>query len=457
MKVSVTKENVVITETSRINQGEYRVNKCCFQLPDCFEGLTVTAAFDNIPVPLFGNECYIPSLKKGTSTLGVYAYKETEDGLQLMYSPKPTRFYVDDGSYSEDTGKEEAPEISLFEKYCEEISSLAIPKSNIINEFDIENDMPADHVFSANAIGGMANAFAMEIQNDRDEIVTLSEKYDEFSRQVDERVLNVETKEIVHESIKGNKTSKGTLLLSDVSPVKHNMEITLSGSNYSDINVTVRGKNLFGLEGRSVEPLSDSSNLTSRNFTGNGIYVGVTGNNYFNPAKVNYEYDSQNDKINVDCLTAWYGVGVDIPVKPGEVYTVSMESENANAKVVFGFYTSGGKYISILQGNNMKFTVPDNAGWMLCILASSQIANGVNFKNVQLEKGSVATEFCKYVHPRTLTADSSGNIAGVESIYPMTIIEADNSDIEISAEYNRDVNVAFNELRDAIIALGGVL
>ncbi len=460
MRVKVTKENVVITENTKINEGEYRVNKCFFQLPECFDGLTVTAAFDNIPVPLFGAECYIPSLKKGTSTLGVYAYKETDDGLQLMYSPKPTRFYVDDGSYNDDIGVEETPEISQFEKYCEEISSLAIPRSNIINQFDIEEEMSEHYIFSAKAIGEMAEIFAAEIQNDRDSIDVLSKEYEDFSRQVDERILEVENREIVHECIKGNKTERNTVVLSDVSPVKHAVNISLSsskGQELSDMEVTARGKNLFGFEGRVVKDFGDTSNTGVRQFSGDGIYVGITGNNYYRPGKVGYVCDTSNNEITVDCMMEWYGVGIDVPVKSGDVYSVSMTSDTTKSRMVISFYTAQGDCLSYVQGTGFKLTVPDNAAWMVCILTSSQVANGISFKNVQIEKGNEATDFCKYVHPKKLKSNSQGIVLGAESIYPVTIIEAASEDIDISVQYNRDVNVAFNELRDAIVKLGGTV
>lgn len=460
MRVNVTKENVIITESTRINEGEYRVNKCFFQLPECFEGLTVTAAFDNVPVQLFGNECYIPSLKKGTSTLGVYAYRETDDGLQLMYSPKPTRFYVDDGSYNDDIGVEETPEISQFEKYCKEISDLAIPRSNIINQFDIEEEMSEHYIFSAKAIGEMTEIFAAEIQNDRDSIDVLSKEYEDFSRRVDERILEVENREIVHECIKGNKTERKTVVLSDVSPILHNMEISLLSDiyqDYSNMEVIVHGKNLFGFEGRVVKDFGDTSNTGVRQFSGDGIYLGITGSNYYKPGKIYYDCDTSNDEITVDCMLDWYGVGIDIPVKSGDVYSVSMTSDTPNARIATSFYTAQGEYLSYIQGTGFKLTVPDNAAWMVCILISSQVANGISFKNVQIEKGSKATEFCKYVYPKKLKSNGQGIVHGAESIYPVTIIEVANDDIDISVQYNRDINVAFNELRDAIVKLGGTV
>lgn len=461
MKVNVTKENVVITESTRINEGEYRVNKCYFQLPECFDGLTVTATFDNVPVPLFGDECYIPSLKKGTSTLGVYAYRETDDGLQLMYSPKPTRFYVDDGSYNDDIGVEETPEISQFEKYCEEISNLAIPKTNIIENFDIEDEVSVDHIYSASAIMELTDVIAQELTIYRENVESLQEEYKEFSREIDDRVTTAEdTICDLGNGLVGSKSNYGSLELTDVSPVKHSVKIGLLSNNvldFSNTEVTLRGKNLFGFEGRVVKDFGDTSNTGVRQFSGDGIYVGITGSNYYRPGKVYYVCDTSNDEITVDCMMAWYGVGIDVPVKSRDVYSISMTSDATNARMVISFYTAQGDYLSYVQGTSFKLTVPDNAAWMVCILASSQVANGISFKNVQIEKGNKATEFCKYVHPKKLKSNSQGVVLGAESIYPVTIIEATSEDINISVQYNRDINVAFNELRDAIVKLGGTV
>lgn len=153
MKVKVTKENVLITECDAVNESEVNVNLCDFLLPECFQGLTVTAMFNNIPVPLTGTQCYIPSLKNGTAVLGVYAYKESDTGeLTLMYSPKPACFYVNKGSYSEKVNVETIPSISEFERYCATISALTFPKSDVINEVDLDGTVANSQVYSASAM-----------------------------------------------------------------------------------------------------------------------------------------------------------------------------------------------------------------------------------------------------------------------------------------------------------------
>lgn len=123
MLVEVTKDVVAISEYSVVNTGEFCVNECEFILPDCFEGLNVTAVFNNIPVPLVNNRCLIPSLEKGKAVLGVYAYREGETGMEIMFSPRPAVFNVSQGSFSEEINEEAVPEISLYEQYCKMISA----------------------------------------------------------------------------------------------------------------------------------------------------------------------------------------------------------------------------------------------------------------------------------------------------------------------------------------------
>lgn len=141
MKVKVTKDAVIITEYTPVNAGEKGLNLCSFELPEDFSGLTVTAAFNNIPVPVCSGESIIPTLKKGTVVLGVYAYKENADGVELMYSPKPTVFYVNEGSYTQEVAVEEIPTIGEYEKYCQMFTAELMKK--VENREDVANKTQA--------------------------------------------------------------------------------------------------------------------------------------------------------------------------------------------------------------------------------------------------------------------------------------------------------------------------
>ncbi len=172
MEVKVTKDTVAITEYTTVNGGETGINLCHFQLPEEFSDLTVTAAFNNIPVPVINGECLIPTLKRGTVVLGVYAYREGDEGVTLMYSPKPTAFYVNEGSYIEEPSVEERPTVGEYEKYCTMFSEYLAKRveghervENRVTE--ITEDSTHNQYPTARAV--------FELAGERDEIEVLEE------------------------------------------------------------------------------------------------------------------------------------------------------------------------------------------------------------------------------------------------------------------------------------------
>ena len=119
MKVKVTEKQVMITEITEVYEGEFGINRCDFTLPKSFQGLCVTAVFNGIPVPLTDGKCIIPSLPNGNCILGVYAYRKNGDETELMYSPKPTMFFVGRGSFPKEINEEIIPEAFSYETYCQ--------------------------------------------------------------------------------------------------------------------------------------------------------------------------------------------------------------------------------------------------------------------------------------------------------------------------------------------------
>lgn len=183
MKVKVNEKSVIITEYNCINEGEVGVNVCEFDLPECFSGLMVTAAFNNLPVPVNGNICCVPPLKKGTVTLGVYAYSEDENGVTLMYSPKSTVFYVGEGSYSEDIGVEFTPTITEFEQYCQgllsETRQIVEGFEKTENKVTVIDELSSDAQFpSAKAVYDFVES---EVSEGFEKALTARRHYNTFS------------------------------------------------------------------------------------------------------------------------------------------------------------------------------------------------------------------------------------------------------------------------------------
>ncbi|MGN1317297.1 MAG: hypothetical protein ACI4VW_09610 [Acutalibacteraceae bacterium] len=169
MTVTVTEKEVKITDLNQVNAGEYRVSQCEFVLPQCFDGLSVMAVFNGIPVPLVNAKCYIPPMDSGDCVLGVYGYKKTGEELELIYSPKPTVFYVEKGSYSENKVELKIPELFDFEEYCSMLRDYwqEIIESNTLGEYT--KTATEKQYYSAKVLNDMY----LKLQGDLDELSSL--------------------------------------------------------------------------------------------------------------------------------------------------------------------------------------------------------------------------------------------------------------------------------------------
>ena len=117
MKVQVTINNVKIIEPNILNENEYNIHECEFEFVEEYNGLSKKAIFTNEAgadyiVSIVGDKCSIPSevlKEKEFVKLGVYAYDVENEELVLRYSPRPTEFYVQEGSYKNAGGTPPTP------------------------------------------------------------------------------------------------------------------------------------------------------------------------------------------------------------------------------------------------------------------------------------------------------------------------------------------------------------
>lgn len=107
MKIQVTKDLVKIIEDNQLHDGEYKVNKCVFDLSEEYDGLVNKAVFicelgTAYKMDIVNNECDIPVeiLKNGEKVkIGVYGYELLNDELVERYSPTPAIKRIVEGSY----------------------------------------------------------------------------------------------------------------------------------------------------------------------------------------------------------------------------------------------------------------------------------------------------------------------------------------------------------------------
>lgn len=205
-------------------------------------------------------------------------------------------------------------------------------------------------------------------------------------------------------------TAKGEVIrVDDVCPVPHMTRVKIGG------------KNLFSLNYREVSDFGDFTCQTLRELTGYGIYVGVSSSNYYDSTNASYTYDEATNQIEVTSKAAWYGLGIDIPVKPNTKYTMSgIVSEGGSVGV--SQYTEYGEHITGGSGALGSFTTSADAAWVVVSLVGTSNGGVCTFTNMQLEEGSVATEYEPFINPSDVTLFRCGknlfNLDKYELTYP---------------------------------------
>lgn len=127
MQIKVTPHTITLNKTEIVNEGEYNINTCKFELSEEYTGLTNMAIFTNgtntFKTMIVDNQCIIPYEvleDEGTLMVGVYGYEADGETLVKRYSPTPVAFYVEKGSYAL-AQEGEQPSPSIIEQLQEEI------------------------------------------------------------------------------------------------------------------------------------------------------------------------------------------------------------------------------------------------------------------------------------------------------------------------------------------------
>lgn len=123
MQVIVDKHTVTIVKNEIVNEGEYNVQSCNFQLTNDYNNLVNKAEFTSngttYRMNIVNNKCEIPIEvleNTGIVTLGVYGYIVDDDTLKLRYSPTPAVFTVEPGSYIANAQNSEGGTPSEYEQ-----------------------------------------------------------------------------------------------------------------------------------------------------------------------------------------------------------------------------------------------------------------------------------------------------------------------------------------------------
>lgn len=229
------------------------------------------------------------------------------------------------------------------------------------------------------------------------------------------------------EALKGHEEGL-YVVLDDISPIEHNVGVRLSSdtlTDFSGVKVTASGKNLFDYEG-IMKKYADG------------------------------DYEMQDA----------YSVA-SIPLKPNTQYTVKVNGERISSGNIFiasvkGVNASTNTGIAIAQNQywtelEKVLTTDETGNLYIGMYPVSADTRPEQFRiaKVQIEEGTIATEYEPYTVYGEYTVNADGTVEGVKSIYPTTVLAPDAEGVFISADYIKDIDKAFNELTTAVALSGG--
>ena len=394
MKVQVTVNNVRIIEPSILNENEYNIHECEFEFTEEYNGLTKKAVFTNeanetYVETIVDNICSIPSevLKdKENVKLGVYAYDVDNEELLLRYSPRPTEFYVHEGSYKE--GQNSTPPTP---SEIEQLQAQITTNANNIEELtgdvvDINQDIAnieAEQVTQNENIQTNTD----NISTINGQIITINADIDNLERtKADKSEIPTKTSDLINDSGFVEDTdyvhTDNNFTDEDEAQISQNASdiATLQSTKADKSEIPTKTSDLTNDSGFINKNVNDLVNYTLKTNTGSLIDLEINGTTYvitlslknqdgtvistdtidlpLESVVVGGSYDAVNKKI---VLTLENGNTVDIPV--GDLIAglqTEITSQNKLASDLVDDTNSGNKFVTTSEKQtwNGKYDKP---------------------------------------------------------------------------------------------------
>ena len=138
----------------------------------------------------------------------------------------------------------------------------------------------------------------------------------------------------------------------------------------------------------------------ARNFEENKWYQGFATNGYYGPGNVP-DFDIHPNSLYVYSKGSGYGMSRALKCEPNTKYFISCSYSHISGgegNVYVGYYDEGGNFISNLNMDivyKISITTPSNCKWLI-INFTTQGVSKVYFSDIQLVKGTTATDYVPY-------------------------------------------------------------
>ena len=215
-----------------------------------------------------------------------------------------------------------------------------------------------------------------------------------------------------------NTVSGESIAVYDVNSVEHNLNINLTSdtvTDFSDITVSRYGKNIFDIKQMKIGSMSKNLVIEENGFSFQRVITKATS---YVAVTIRLEkgiYFLSGDVIQSDGLNGGWGV-------------------YDNQK---GLYLVNSSSSGLVKE---RFTIEESKEYSINFYCNYNSVEDTQaeYKNIQLELASSATDFENYKPLQTVTANSDGSVKGITSISPNMTLFVDRDDVTINCEYNAD-------------------
>lgn len=140
-------------------------------------------------------------------------------------------------------------------------------------------------------------------------------------------------------------------------------------------------------------------------------------------------------------------------MKPSNRYYFSWKYETSdNIVPVCRIQYADDTYSSAIQSET-GITITKEVKNLLLYPEITNTVHTTTLTDIQIETGMAVSEYEPYIEPTTHTVVADGS--AFESVYPSMTFVPETDGVELSVEYNRDINKAFAQLQAALISMGG--
>ena len=186
-------------------------------------------------------------------------------------------------------------------------------------------------------------------------------------------------------------------------------------SGYTGLTIIQLGKNILNINASIEEPNPTSLNVSPRILEDFKWYKGLRSDNYYYPNYITYSVGSGSITVTNSNSSNAYGMSYCFPIRPGEVFTVSLVCDSSPLFSV-GYFDENWNFVgtssSSYQVTSQTITAPSEAYHAILTLRAPQ-NTPKTYSSVQIEFGSSATSYEQYITPE-IKSDSWSSIGAIQ-------------------------------------------